>query len=82
MGKWCVEGLSFARVDLDKYNKQFSEAKIDFIQLAHKNHDRFLIIDDDVYMLGNSVKDFGNAWGAVIKMEMNKYEILAMLEKE
>ena len=47
-----------------------------------KSHDRFLIIDDDVYMLGNSVKDFGNAWGAVIKMEMNKKEILAMLEKE
>ena len=68
--------------DLDKYNKQFAETKIDFIQLAHKNHDRFLIIDDDVYMLGNSVKDFGNAWGAVIKMEMNKKEILAMLEKE
>ena len=68
--------------DLDKYNKQFAEAKIDFIQLAHKNHDRFLIIDDDVYMLGNSVKDFGKAWGAVIKMEMSKNEILAMLEKE
>ena len=68
--------------DLEKYNKQFAEAKIDFIQLAHKNHDRFLIIDDDVYMLGNSIKDFGNAWGAVIKMEMSKNEILAMLEKE
>ena len=65
--------------DLEKCNKQFSEAKVDFIQLAHKNHDRFLIIDDDVYMLGNSVKDFGNAWGAVIKMEMNKNAILAML---
>ena len=68
--------------DLEKYNKQFAEAKIDFIQLAHKNHDRFLIIDDDVYVLGNSVKDFGNAWGAVIKMEMSKNAILAMLEKE
>lgn len=69
-------------VDLEKYNKQFAEAKIGFIQLAHKNHDRFLIIDNVVYMLGNSVKDFGNAWGAVIKMEMSKNEILAMLEKE
>ncbi len=68
--------------DLEKYNKQFAEAKIDFIQLAHKNHDRFLIIDDDVYMLGNSVKDFGNAWGVVIKMEMSKNAILAMLEKD
>ena len=43
--------------------------------------DRFLIIDDDVYMLGNSVKDFGNAWGVVIKMEMSKGGILAMVER-
>lgn len=67
--------------DLEKYNKQFSESEIDFIQLAHKNHDRFLIIDDDVYMLGNSVKDFGNTWGVVIKMEMSKHNILSMLGK-
>ena len=67
--------------DLEKYNKQFPDAEIDFIQFSDKNHDRFLIIDDDVYMLGNSVKDFGNAWGVVIKMEMSKGEILAMVER-
>ena len=67
--------------DLEKYNKQFPDAEIDFIQFSDKNHDRFLIIDDDVYMLGNSVKDFGNAWGAVIRMEMSKGDILAMVER-
>ena len=67
--------------DLEKYNKQFPDVEIDFIQFSDKNHDRFLIIDDDVYMLGNSVKDFGNAWGVVIKMEMSKGEILAMVER-
>ena len=67
--------------DLEKYNKQFPDAEIDFIQFSDKNHDRFLIIDDDVYMLGNSVKDFGNAWGVVIKMEMSKGDILAMVER-
>ena len=67
--------------DLEKYNKQFPDAEVDFIQFSDKNHDRFLIIDDIVYMLGNSVKDFGNAWGAVIKMEMSKGDILAMVER-
>ena len=67
--------------DLEKYNKQFPDSEIDFIQFSDKNHDRFLIIDDDVYMLGNSVKDFGNAWGAVIRMEMSKGDILAMVER-
>ena len=67
--------------DLEKYNKQFPDAEIDFIQFSDKNHDRFLIIDDDVYMLGNSVKDFGNAWGVVIRMEMSKGDILAMVER-
>ncbi len=67
--------------DLEKYNKQFPDAEIDFIQFSDKNHDRFLIIDDDVYMLVNSVKDFGNGWGVVIKMEMSKGDILAMVER-
>jgi len=45
------------QTDLKKHNEQYRE--IDFLQLPHKNHDRFLIIDDDVYLLGASVKDMG-----------------------
>ena len=47
--------------DLKKHNDQYKE--INIIQLLHRNHDRFLIIDADVYLLGASVKDM--AWGYV-----------------
>ncbi len=40
--------------DLQKHNAQQREIK--FTQLPHRNHDRFLIIDDEVYLLGASVK--------------------------
>ena len=43
--------------DLKKHNAQYP--KIEFIQLPHRNHDRFLIIDDHVYLLGASLKDMG-----------------------
>ena len=38
------------QTDLKKHNDQYREIK--FVQLPHKNHDRFLMIDDDVYLLG------------------------------
>ena len=34
------------QTDLKKHNEQYLEIK--FVQLPHRNHDRFLIIDDDV----------------------------------
>ena len=34
-----------------------------------KAHDRFLIIDDDVYHVGASIKDLGKKWTAIMKME-------------
>ena len=39
------------QIDLKKHNEQYREIK--FIQLPQKNHDRFLIIDDDVYLFVN-----------------------------
>ena len=41
--------------DLKKHNEQYPE--ITFLQLPHRNHDRFLIIDNKAYLLGASVKD-------------------------
>lgn len=43
------------QTDLKKHNEQYPA--IDFVQLPHKNHDRFLIIDDKVYFMGASLKD-------------------------
>lgn len=63
--------------DLKKHNDQYREIK--FIQLPHKNHDRFLIIDDDVYLLGASVKDMGVGICAVTKMQVSPETILGLL---
>ena len=49
-------------------------------QLPHKNHDRFLIIDDSVYLLGASVKDMGNGLCAVTKLQALPETILGMLK--
>jgi len=66
------------QTDLKKHNEQYREIK--FIQLPQKNHDRFLIIDDDVYLLGASVKDMGVGMCAVTKMQVSPETILQLLK--
>jgi hypothetical protein len=63
--------------DLKKHNTQYPE--IVFIQLPHRNHDRFLIIDDKVYLLGASLKDIGIGLCAVTEMTMAPEVILGMV---
>lgn len=64
--------------DLKKHNEQYREVK--FVQLPHRNHDRFLIIDDGVYFLGASVKDMGVGMCAVTKMQASPETIIQMLK--
>lgn len=64
--------------DLRKHNEQYSE--IIFVQLPHRNHDRFLIIDDKAYLLGASVKDIGAGLCAVTELSTSPETILKMLE--
>ena len=63
--------------DLKKHNAQYPE--IEFIQLPHRNHDRFLIIDDKVYLLGASLKDMGAGLCAVTEMAIAPEVILGMV---
>ena len=51
-----------------------------FIQLPHKSHDRFLIIDEDVYLMGASVKDMGTSLCAITKMEIAPETVLSLLK--
>ena len=62
---------------LDKHNAQC--APIRKVQLPHKIHDRFLIIDNDVYLLGNSLKDMGHTLSAAILTGFTPDEVLAKL---
>jgi len=64
--------------DLKKHNAQYPE--IEFIQLSHRNHDRFLIIDDKVYLLGASLKDIGTGLCAVTEMAITPEVILGLVK--
>lgn len=64
--------------DLKKHNAQYPEIK--FIQLQHRNHDRFLIIDDKVYLLGASLKDMGTGLCAVTEMSITPETILGLFK--
>ena len=64
--------------DLKKHNTQYPE--IEFIQLPHRNHDRFLIIDDKVYLLGASLKDMGTGLCAVTEMSIAPEMILKLVK--
>lgn len=66
------------QVDLKKHNEQYRE--IQFVQLPHRNHDRFLIVDDGVYLLGASLKDMGVGMCAVTKMQVSPETILQLLK--
>lgn len=66
------------QVDLKKHNAQYPA--IDFVQLPHRNHDRFLIIDDKVYFMGASLKDMGAGLCAVKEMLVAPEVILGLVK--
>ena len=66
------------QTDLKKHNEQYPA--IGFVQLPHKNHDRFLIVDNKVYLLGASVKDMGAGLCAVTKLQTSPETILGLLK--
>ena len=39
-----------------------------------RSHDRFLLLDDEVYHIGASLKDLGKRWFAIMKMQETKAE--------
>lgn len=65
-------------LDLEKHNQQYSA--ITAVQIPHKHHDRFLVIDDVVYLLGASVKDMGNGLCAITRLVTKPEEILEMIK--
>ena len=62
------------KLDIEKYNQQYSPVKI---QKFDKAHDRFLIIDEkEIYHFGASLKDLGKKWFAFSKMDKSSVTIL------
>ena len=63
-------------VALAQHNNQYEP--IDLC-IFTKSHDRFLIIDNDVYHIGASIKDLGKRWFAFCKMQMQADEMITRL---
>lgn len=61
------------QLDIDKHNAQYRPIEV---RQSKSIHDRFLIIDEDVYHIGASIKDLGKKLFAFSKMEMKKEVIL------
>ena len=49
------------QLDINKHNAQYPPIKV---ELFNKAHDRFLLIDNEVYHIGASLKDLGKKWFA------------------
>ena len=65
-------------VALARHNDQY--APID-LSIFTQSHDRFLLIDQDVYHIGASIKDLGKKWFAFCKMELQSDEIMEKLSQ-
>ena len=63
-------------VALAQHNNQYEP--IDLC-IFTKSHDRFLIIDNDVYHIGASIKDLGKRWFAFCKMQLQADEMVTRL---
>ena len=61
------------QLDIDKHNAQYPPITI---RIFSKAHDRFLIIDDAVYLVGASIKDLGKKWFGFTLMENTDAEDL------
>ena len=54
------------QLDVQRHNQQYTPI---IINVCQRNHDRFLIIDDVVYVFGASLKDAGKKLFAYIRMQ-------------
>lgn len=66
------------KLDFDKHNQQYEP--ISYVQLPHAVHDRYLIVDDDVWLLGTSVKDMGRSLCTIIKVGFTPETVMTMIK--
>ena len=61
------------QLDITKHNAQYPAVDV---KTFSKSHDRFLILDNQVYLIGASLKDLGKKWFAVSLMSETDPETL------
>ena len=66
-------------LDITRHNEQYTSIEV---KQFNKAHDRFLLIDDEVYHIGASIKDLGKKWFAFALMnDLVADKFLGMLKQ-
>ena len=54
------------QLEIRRHDSQYAPIPV---YVLTRSHDRFLLLDDDVYHIGASLKDLGKRWFAIMKMQ-------------
>lgn len=68
---------SYISQDLAKHNAQYPRIEV---RDCRNIHDRFLIIDETVYLIGGSIKDLGKKIVGFCQMKLHPEDVLKMLK--
>lgn len=67
------------QLDLQRHNTQYPPIAI---REYKQSHDRFIIIDFEVYHIGASLKDLGKKWFAFSKLHFTPQELIRRIQQE
>lgn len=67
------------QLDIQRHNAEYPPVTVNEYR---QSHDRFLIIDDDVYHIGASLKDLGKKWFAFSRLHFSPQELLERINKQ
>lgn len=67
------------QLDVDRHNAQYPPIEI---KQFNKAHDRFLLVDDEVYHIGASIKDLGKKWfGFTLMRDITATELINKIKE-
>lgn len=67
------------QLDIDRHNTQYPPIEI---KQFNKAHDRFLLVDDEVYHIGASIKDLGKKWfGFTLMRDITATELINKIKE-
>lgn len=66
------------QLDIQRHNAEYPPVTV---KEYRQSHDRFLIIDADVYHIGASLKDLGKKWFAFSRLHFSPQELLERINK-
>ena len=67
------------QLDVDRHNTQYPPIEI---KQFNKAHDRFLLVDDEVYHIGASIKDLGKKWfGFTLMRDITATELINKIKE-